>query len=58
MARRDRKSEILRDAGYAYGFDREIYFNRVAKKVFSIEFVEDHSEEELKRCISENTRSK
>ena len=49
------KSEIFREAGYAYNFDRMMYFNREAKKAFSIEFVEDHSESELQRCIGEQT---
>jgi hypothetical protein len=49
------KREILETAGYVYGFDREIYFNRVTKKIFSVEFVEDHSTAELEKCISENS---
>ena len=49
------KSQILRDAGYAYNFDRMVYFNRATKKVFSIEFVEDHDETALQKYISEET---
>ncbi len=49
------KGQILEDAGYAYSFDRTIYVNRKTKKVFSVQFVEDHDEEEIKRRISENT---
>ncbi len=49
------KSQILRDAGYVYNFDRMVYFNRATKKVFSIEFVEDHNETELQKRISEET---
>ena len=41
------KRQILEDAGYAYSFDRLSYINRDARKVFSIEFVQDHSEAEL-----------
>ena len=48
------KKQILEDAGYAYSFDRLSYINRDARKVFSIEFVQDlHSEAKLKACISE-----
>src|SRR5260370_13684381 len=50
------KRQILEDAGYAYSFDRTIYVNRKTKKVFSVEFVEDHNEEDLKSRISENTQ--
>ncbi len=32
---------------------KQLYFNRNAKKAFSVEFVEDNSEEELKRRIEE-----
>ena len=49
------KGHILEEAGYAYGFDRMIYFNPKTTKVFSVEFVEDHSESELRKCIDENT---
>ena len=49
------KGRLLENAGYAYGFDRMIYFNPKTRKVFSIAFVEDHSESELQKCIDENT---
>ncbi len=49
------KSQILREAGYAYNFDRMVYFNPSTKKVFSVEFVEDHSEDQLQSCLSEQT---
>jgi hypothetical protein len=49
------KKRILEDAGYAYSFDRISYINRDTRKVFSIEFVEDHSEAELKARIDEPT---
>lgn len=52
------KEKILKDAGYAYSFDREIYINRKTKKAFSVDFVEDHSEEELQRCITENLQGR
>jgi hypothetical protein len=48
------KSDILRQANYRYSFDRDMYFNRAAKKAFSLEFVDGHPEEELVRHIQEN----
>jgi hypothetical protein len=47
------KQQILEGAGYRYSFDREVYFNRQAKKAFSVEFIEDKPEEELRRRIEE-----
>ena len=47
------KIQLLKDAGFEYSFDRSIYLNRNARKVFSVEFVEDHSEEELEAVIRE-----
>ena len=47
------KSDILLKANYRYNFDRDLYFNRETKKVFSMEFVDDNSEEELTRRIRE-----
>ena len=49
------KKQILEDAGYAYSFDRLSYISRQARKVFSIEFVQDHSEEQLRARIIETT---
>ena len=49
----DAKSQILDDAGYVYSLDRMVYVNRQARKVFSEEFVDDHNEDELRRCIGE-----
>ena len=34
------KSQLLREAGYVYNFDRMVYVNRRTKKAFSVEFVE------------------
>jgi len=47
------KQEILEQAGYAYSFNRMSYINRDARKVFSIEFVQDHNEDELRAKINE-----
>ena len=51
------KKDILKEADYRYNFDRDIYFNRKAKKAFSLEFVDDKPEEELVRRIRESTSS-
>lgn len=45
------KQHVLENAGYAYNFDREIYFSRAAKTIFSMDFVEDHDEEEIERLV-------
>jgi hypothetical protein len=47
------KREILNGAGYAYHFDRGLYYSRQDKKAFSVEFIDDHTEEELKKRIRE-----
>jgi len=51
------KRKILEEAGYVYNFDRQAYVNRKAKKVFSVEFVDDKTEEEIRTGVSEPTRS-
>jgi hypothetical protein len=51
------KKDILKEADYRYNFDRDMYFNRATKKAFSLEFVDDHSEEDLQRRIRESTNS-
>ena len=49
------KKQILEDAGYRYSFGREVYFNQKAKKAFSVDFIEDHSEAQLEQRIREKT---
>ena len=49
------KTEILDGAGYAYSFDRQVYMNRKTKKAFSVEFVQDHSEDQIRKYIREHT---
>jgi hypothetical protein len=49
------KREMLLKANYRYNFDRDLYYNREARKAFSLEFVDDRSEEELRRRIDEGT---
>jgi hypothetical protein len=49
------KKDILLAADYRYNFDRCIYFNRSARKAFSLEFVDDKPESELRQLIQEPT---
>ena len=49
------KTDILDEAGYAYSFDRAMYINRKNKKAFSVEFVQDHSEDRIRESIREHT---
>ena len=51
----DTKQNTLDDAGLAFNFDRKVYFDPRRKKVFSVEFIEDHAEEDLERFIHEDT---
>jgi hypothetical protein len=48
------KEELLKRAGYGYNFNRMAYINRRAKKIFSVEAIEDHSAEWLSAKIAEN----
>jgi len=45
------KEELLESSGYRYRFDRMIYFNRDARRAFSLEFVEDHSQQEIQKLL-------
>ena len=45
------KQEILEGSRYKYSFDRDLHFKWDMKKAFSVGFVEDRSEAELKRRI-------
>jgi excisionase family DNA binding protein len=47
------KEQLLEEAGYAFHSDREIFRNRKGRKVFSLEFVEDHTVTELVDKINE-----
>jgi hypothetical protein len=49
------KSRLLREAGYTYDFERMVYVNSAKKKVFSIEFIEDHSKDEIRSRLDEHT---
>jgi hypothetical protein len=48
----ERKLLLLENSGFHYNFEREIYINRVTKKVFSLEFVEDNSERDLQAIMN------
>lgn len=52
------KQHILDAAGYIYNIDREVYFNRSAKKLFSVEVLEDHEGAEIDKCINEKNDSR
>lgn len=47
------KEALLREAGYRYNFDRMAYVNRLEKKVFAEEAVDDNSEAWLAERIAE-----
>ncbi len=49
-----KKKDVLREAGYRYDFERALFINRARRGAFSIEFVGDHSEEELRQLILES----
>jgi hypothetical protein len=53
MSVRSEKEPILKAAGYVYDFNRLAYYNRAAKKAFTIEWVEDNDEDDLRRAIAE-----
>ena len=47
------KEMLLENSGYRYHFDRMIFFNRSARRAFSLEFVEDHSFGEIQNLLNE-----
>ncbi|MGH9619535.1 MAG: hypothetical protein ACRD45_07465 [Bryobacteraceae bacterium] len=51
----DKKLQILKAGGYRYSFDRQLYFNRAAKKAFSVQFIEDNSEDDIARLIRQES---
>ena len=51
------KEPILRANRYSYNFDRMVYYNRTAKKAFSVDWVEDHTEDELKNAMAERNEN-
>lgn len=57
MSTLETKKDILERSDYGYNFMRMVYFNRKAKKVFSVEAVEDHDENWLQARIAEENGS-
>ncbi len=53
----DTKIEILGSSGYIYSIKRMVYYNRKARKVFSVEAVEDQDENWLQEHIGEENGS-
>ena len=49
------KQHLLDSGGYSYNIDRQVYFNRSAKKIFSVDFLEDHEGPEIEQRINEET---
>jgi hypothetical protein len=47
------KEQLLRNGGYRYKFQRGLYLNRELKKAFSIQFLDDHTPEEIEKAIQE-----
>ena len=54
MTESGKKKAILEQAGYRYNFDRMLYVHRGQKKAFSVEFVDDHTTEEIQQRIDEH----
>lgn len=55
MLKAEGKKQMLEGAGYAYSINRLSYINCDERKVFSLEFVQDHSEAQLRARINEPT---
>ena len=53
MPKLQQKKQILENANYAYNFNRDIYYNRSDKKIFSLEAVEDKDPNWLNEKINE-----
>jgi hypothetical protein len=51
------KGLLLKENGYRYNIHRMAYINRVTKKVFSVEAIEDHPVEWLRGRIAEGSTS-
>jgi hypothetical protein len=51
MSKLTEKEALLEASGYRYHFDRMIYFNRATRRALSLEFVEDHSLDEIRELV-------
>lgn len=49
---RSPKRQILDAAGYEYEIDCAVFLNWQARKIFSYQFVEEHSVQELHACVN------
>lgn len=49
------KKDLLIQANYRYNFDRDMFVNREKKKAFSLEFVDEHKEEEIVELVDADT---
>jgi len=47
------KEQLLRTAGYYYDFYQMAYVNRKEKKIFSVEALEDHSEDWIRQRMAQ-----
>ena len=53
MSRSEEKKQILDNAKYVYHFNRDIYYNRIDKKILSLEAIEDNDPNWLNEKINE-----
>ena len=54
MTELTKKEALLEGSGYRYHFDRMVYYNRDTRRALSLEFVEDHSVNEIHGIVREN----
>jgi ABC-type transporter lipoprotein component MlaA len=54
----DTKQHILDRAGFAYNFDRRVYFNRRSKKIISVQYAQEKDEKTLAGAIEQETDGK
>jgi len=54
----DTKQHILDKYGFAYNFDRRVYFNRKSKKIISVQYAQDKDEKTLESAIRDETDGK
>ncbi len=57
MIELEKKIEILKNAGFHYNFNRDIYFNRSRLCIISVEAITDHSLDWLKKQVLEINRT-
>ncbi len=47
------KEELLESSGYRYHFERMMYVNKTARRAFSVEFVDDKSQQDIQELIDD-----